>query len=196
MEQPKRPAHAYACFAQENREELLKKVPAGEKAVPWIGKQLGSMWKVMSAKERAPYETKAAQLKKAFDEQLEKFKAQGGVMTKKRKGDDKDGKGKRRKLPKDENRPKKPTGGAWGVFLNEKRAQIMKELPKGFMATDIGKEASKRWKSLSEQEQKPYQKKYEELMKAFQEAMKNYTPPDKDDGEDDEEGDDHEGQDV
>ena len=31
-----------------------------------------------------------------------KFKAQGGVMTQKR-------------IPVDEHRPKKPTGGAWGV---------------------------------------------------------------------------------
>merc|ERR1712232_260496 len=144
------------------------------------------LWKEMSAKEKGPYEEKAAELKKAFEKELEQYKAQGGVMTKKRKGENTDGKGTRRKLPKDENRPKKPTGGARGVFLNEKRNQIMKELPKGFMATDIGKEASKRWKALSEKEQTPYQKKYEELMKAYQEAMKNYTPPAEDEDEENE----------
>jgi len=189
MEQPKRPAHPYACFASEQRADLLKQVPAGEKAVPWIGKRLGEMWKAMSAQERKPYETKAAELKKEFEIVLEKFKAQGGVMTKKRKGDDKDGKGKRMRLPADENRPKKPTAGAWGVFLNENRAAIMRELPKGFQATDIGKEASKRWKSLSDVEKGPYQNKYEKLMQDYQEAMKNYKPPAKADNE---EGDEEE----
>merc|ERR1712217_230761 len=114
-------------------------------------------------RDKAPYVAKAAQLKVTFDKQLEQYKAQGGVMTKKRKPG--------RKLPKDASRPKKPTAGAFGVFLNEKRVEIMRSLPKGFQATDVGKEASKRWKLMGEDEKRPYQLKYEQRMKAYKEAM-------------------------
>merc|ERR1712032_508115 len=115
-----------------------------------------------------------AELKAVFEQEKKKFTAQGGVMKRKRE-EGNDG-GKPKKAPRDENKPKKPTGGAWGVFLNENRAKIMKELPQGFRATDISKEAGKRWKALSEAEQKPFQEKYVTVLEAYKEAMQNYKP--------------------
>merc|ERR1711972_704530 len=107
---------------------------SGIKAVPWVGKKAGEMWKAMSE-------------------------------------------GKRRKMQKDPNKPKRPAGGAYGVWLNENRQKIIADLPKGSAVGAIGQEAGKRWKALTAMEQKPYQEKYEKLNEAYKEAMKNYVPP-------------------
>ena len=62
-----------------------------------------------------------------FDKDLEAFEAAGGVKEKiARKG--KDGKVKKAKDP---DAPKRPAGGAYGVFLAENRDEIIKTLPKG-----------------------------------------------------------------
>lgn len=48
--------------------------------------------------------------------------------------------------------PKRPVGGAWGVFLQEQRAEIAKSLPEGHKITDVTKKAGELYKALSEAE--------------------------------------------
>merc|ERR1719161_2496797 len=99
---------------------------------------------------------------------MKAFLAGGGEVT---KGDRaqrterrklKEGGGKKKK---DANAPKKPVGGAYGVFLAENREKIVKSLPQGSnKTTDVTKAAGEQWKKLSEKEKKPYQEKYEKKM--------------------------------
>lgn len=72
-------------------------------------------------------------------------------------------------------KPKRPCGGAWGVFMEDNRQTIMQNLPEGFKATAITKEGSKQWQALGESEKKEYQKKYEEKLAVFKQAMNAFT---------------------
>merc|ERR1719387_2961515 len=123
---------------------------------------------------------------------MEAFIAQGGEKTKgvtalrseKRKA--REGKKK-----KDANAPKKPAGGAYGVFLAENREKIIKSLPKGSnKTTDVAKAAGEQWKKLSETAKKPYQDKYDKKMEECKVAFEEYKktlPEDADEDEDENE---------
>jgi len=63
--------------------------------------------------------------------------------------------------------PKKPAGGAFGVFMSEKRAEFMKALP-GKAVSEVSKMASEKWKGLNDTQRAPYQKKYEEKKSKFE----------------------------
>jgi len=58
--------------------------------------------------------------------------------------------------------PKKPVGGAYGRFLAEKWAEIVKSLPEGHKITDVPKKASELWKAEANKQM------YQELYKAAQ----------------------------
>jgi len=73
---------------------------------------------------------------------------------------------KRKKLSAelDPYRPKKPAGGAFGVFLMEHRALKVK------VASDL-------WKAMTDAERYPYMEKYNQKHLEYQKAMKAYLPP-------------------
>lgn len=66
--------------------------------------------------------------------------------------------------------PKKPAGGGYGCFMNEKRPEFMK-LCAGQPITAVSKLASDNWKKLSEKDRAPYQKKYEAQKAQFEKDM-------------------------
>eukprot|EP00913_Durusdinium_trenchii_P029307 g27474.t1 len=61
------------------------------------------------------------------------------------------------KKGKDPDKPKKPAGGAYGIFVAENRERISAKLPKGSPATAVSKPASAEWKKMSDADKKPYQ---------------------------------------
>jgi len=63
--------------------------------------------------------------------------------------------------------PKKPAGGAFGQFMNVKRADFVKQLP-GKAVSEVSKLAGSTWKALSEAEKAPYQKKYEDAKAQYE----------------------------
>lgn len=66
--------------------------------------------------------------------------------------------------------PKKPAGGAYGQFSNEKRKEFT-ELCKGKPVSEVSKMCSVEWKKLTPEQQAPYQQKYEAAKKKFDEDM-------------------------
>jgi hypothetical protein len=66
--------------------------------------------------------------------------------------------------------PKKVTGGAFGRYMAEHRASLLKELP-GKPATASIKLGSERFKALSEAEKQKYQKKYEQAKAQYETAL-------------------------
>jgi len=66
--------------------------------------------------------------------------------------------------------PKKPAGGAFGRFLSEKRPEFAAKC-KGQPVTAVTKLGGSEWKQLSEAQQAPYQKKYEEAKATFEKDM-------------------------
>ena len=57
--------------------------------------------------------------------------------------------------------PKKPAGGAFGQFMNEKRAEFTKQL-QGKPVSEVSKLGGSTWKAMSEADKAPYQKKFED----------------------------------
>jgi len=197
MEQPKKPVGgAYGIFLTEKRPEFAKSC-VGKQASA-VSKMAGDAWKKISDAQKAPYQKKYEESKAKFDKDMAAFLAAGGEKTKgvaglrseKRKA--KDGKKK-----KDKNAPKKPAGGAYGVFLAENRAAIVKSLPAGHKITDVAKAAGEQWKALPEAAKKPFQdkflKKQEEYKAALAEYKKN-LPADAEEDEDEDEDDAEEGE--
>merc|ERR1719226_411871 len=104
----------------------------------------------MTEQEKAPYEKKAKAAKASYESEMEKFKAGGGIVGKRRqeKADakrEKEG-GKRRKRAKDPNAPKKPQTAYW-LWLSENREKMFKELGTKDV-TAVSKLAGEKWKAL------------------------------------------------
>merc|ERR1712187_920041 len=105
--------------------------------------------------------------------------------VRKRKGD--------KKPKKDKNAPKKPSGGGYGVYLAEHRAEIVKSLPAGSNPiTDVAKAAGARWKALTDAQKKPYESKFVSKMKEYTAAMEEYKASKAEGNEEDEEEEDEE----
>merc|ERR1719387_2427495 len=147
----------------------------------------------MSDAQKAPYQKKYEGAKTQFDKDMATFLAEGGEVQRKRKV--KDG-----KKVKDPNAPKKPAGGAYGVFLAKNRAAIVKSLPAGHKITDVTKAAGEQWKALSDAAKKPYNDEYLKKMEVYQAELAEYKknlPEDaeeEDEAEDDDEGEEEEEQ--
>jgi len=169
--QPKKPVGgAYGQFMNEKRAEFQKEL-VGQKASE-VSKLCSERWKKLSDAQKAIYQKKYDAVKEKYQKDLEAFEKAGGVKEKvTRKGKDEKVKGKK---VKDPDAPKRPGGGAYGVFLAENRDAIIKTLPKGYKVTEISKAAGAKWKALSEKEQKPYQEKYQKKNEEYKAAMEEY----------------------
>ncbi|KAK9355142.1 high mobility group box domain-containing protein [Lipomyces doorenjongii] len=73
---PKRSLSAYMFFANEQRETVRSENPGI--AFGQVGKLLGERWKALSPKEKVPYEARAAQDKKRYEEEKAAYLANGG----------------------------------------------------------------------------------------------------------------------
>ncbi|KAG4440301.1 high mobility group box domain-containing protein [Leptodontidium sp. 2 PMI_412] len=70
---PKRGLSAYMFFANEQRENVRDENPGitfGQ-----VGKVLGERWKALNDKQRTPYEAKAAQDKKRYEDEKASYNA-------------------------------------------------------------------------------------------------------------------------
>jgi len=81
----------------------------------------------------------------------------------------------RKRAKKDKNAPKNPTT-AYMYYSKEKRAELQ-EKHKGIKFGDLSKQISASWKTLSDEDKKPYVKLHEQDKVRHQQAMKNYTKP-------------------
>ena len=162
-EQPRRPPTSYFLWLSENREEIAKSLGTGKG--PSVSKKAGELWRQLTEDEKKPFEVQAKQLKSEYEKKMTLFKAQGGVVTKKRPlgEDSKDGK------------PRRPAGGGYGCFLAAKRAEIAKTLPEGHKMTDVGKAAGEMWRGLIASEKKAYEEEYAKKLAEYQEAKEAYN---------------------
>lgn len=69
--------------------------------------------------------------------------------------------------------PKKPVGGAYGIFLAEKRPEYAKACA-GQKASAISSMAGKAWKELSDVQKKPYEEKFVTVKAKYEEDMKAF----------------------
>merc|ERR1740121_315207 len=128
-------------------------------------------WKAMSDTEKQPWVKKYEEHKAAF----EAYKSSEAYVAPERKN----GKRKRGDEPapaKDPNAPKKPVGGAYGVFANDKREEFAKEAAAkgeaGFGA--VARLVSAAWKELGAEEKGGYQAKFEEAKAKYEKDLAEY----------------------
>eukprot|EP00929_Paragymnodinium_shiwhaense_P055196 TRINITY_DN2767_c2_g1_i1.p1 TRINITY_DN2767_c2_g1~~TRINITY_DN2767_c2_g1_i1.p1 ORF type:complete len:233 (-),score=97.90 TRINITY_DN2767_c2_g1_i1:250-876(-) len=70
--------------------------------------------------------------------------------------------------------PKKPVGGAYGIFVAENRPKFAKAC-EGKAGSAVSKMASEEWKKLSEAAKKPYQTMYLEKKAAYDKELQAFT---------------------
>merc|ERR1712054_126069 len=68
---PKRPQSAYSIFMSENREAILKSLPAGANPITDVAKKAGEQWKALSTAAKKPYEKKAEKQKAEYLKAME-----------------------------------------------------------------------------------------------------------------------------
>lgn len=165
--QPKKAPSAYWLWLSDNRESIVKKI--GSNKGSEVAKHAGEQWKALDAAAKEPYEKRAAEEKEGYAKAMADFKEGGGVPAARRSKKDKEG-----KKTKDENAPKRPAGGAYGVFLADQRENIKKSLPADHKITDVTKKASELWKNISEKEKKKYEDLYAKKMETYKTEMEEY----------------------
>lgn len=73
---PKKPSGGgYGQFLAENREKIVKSLPAGSNVITATAKAAGAQWKALSEDEKKPYEDKFAEKMTEFRAAMEEYKA-------------------------------------------------------------------------------------------------------------------------
>ncbi|KAG9441993.1 hypothetical protein H6P81_017847 [Aristolochia fimbriata] len=83
-------------------------------------------------------------------------------------------KGKKEKKVKDPNKPKRPPS-AFFVFMDDFRKQFKEANPDSKNVSAVSKGAGEKWKSMSEEERKPYLDKAAELKAEYEKALENFN---------------------
>merc|ERR1719310_999963 len=182
---------AFFLYTNENRELVQKEL--GTKNMGPVAKCLSDRFKGLAASAKAPFDKKAADLKSQYEKDVAAFKAAGGVVgqARKEKRDAKaDKAAKKAKKEANVGKPKKPAGGAYGVFVAMNRAELSKKVPAGAPCTAISKVASEAFKNLSAKEKEVYEAKYKEKKAAYEEELKAWRATKQAEGGDDAEDDD------
>ncbi|KAK4373443.1 hypothetical protein RND71_008827 [Anisodus tanguticus] len=86
-------------------------------------------------------------------------------------------KAKREKKPKNPNAPKRPAS-AFFVFMDDFRQTFKAANPDCKSVSTVAKEGGEKWKSMTDEEKKPYQDKAAELKAAYENALKSNTDAD------------------
>lgn len=72
---PKRPPSAFFLFCAEHRPKIKSESPG--LSIGDTAKRLGEMWAEQSAKDKLPYEQKAAKLKEKYEKEVAAYRAKG-----------------------------------------------------------------------------------------------------------------------
>lgn len=170
QEQPRKPLSSYMLWINENRDAIAAEVGVARASI--VSKVAGPRWRSLSEAERAPFEQQAAKAKADYDEAVAAFVAQGGTLRKRgRKIDELD---KSQQVRRREPMPKKPWGGAFGVFLNEKRGEFKQAVPIDCRPQDVVRAASEAWRCLPQEEKQGYEDINARNMQDYKQAMADY----------------------
>uniref|UniRef100_A0A6I8NSF6 High mobility group protein B2 n=3 Tax=Ornithorhynchus anatinus TaxID=9258 RepID=A0A6I8NSF6_ORNAN len=77
---PKRPPSAFFLFCSEQRPKIKSEHPG--LSIGDTAKKLGELWSEQSAKDKLPYEQKAAKLKEKYEKDIAAYRAKGDVGKK------------------------------------------------------------------------------------------------------------------
>ncbi|KAG6601973.1 High mobility group B protein 7, partial [Cucurbita argyrosperma subsp. sororia] len=93
---------------------------------------------------------------------------------------------KRKKKDKDPNAPKRPPT-AFFIFMEDFRKSFKEANPDSKGVKEVAKEGGEKWKSMTDEEKKPYQDKAAELKAEYEKALETRNTENEDDEKDTEE---------
>lgn len=171
-QQPKKvTGGAFGRFLAEQRAALTEECKG--KPATAVVKLASERFKALGEAERKLYDDKYRGAVKQYEKDMEAFLAAGGEKKATKRNAAETEKGKKAKDPE---APKKPVGGAYGIFQNEKREEFTKAVEakgeKGF--GPVAKMTSEAFKTLNEAEKAVYEQKYAQKVSAYAEALKAY----------------------
>lgn len=173
---PKKPQSAYFMYANDVRASIKSENP--EMKITEISKVIGAQWKELSEKEKSKYEKQAMKAKKAYEATMESYVPPDDETWDELIND----KSSRKKSQlKDPDAPKKPPT-AYMLFAKEHRPTVKGELESEFedkkqLNSEVSKALGQRWKQMSDDEKKPYNKLVKKATTVFDNQMKAYTRP-------------------
>lgn len=153
---PKRARTAFNFFLDEFRVEYKKTNPEA-KGVVEVTQSGSAKWKVMSPKEKEPFETKALQARAKYQKDKEEYERAGGQA-----------KFKLRQAP-----PRPPT--AYFMFLGQFRKEFKLKNPEVKGIKDMSKEAGAKWRDMDKSEKEPYEEKAKAAKQEYN-RLKEMTP--------------------
>jgi len=170
QEQPRKPPSSYMLWINENRDSIAAEIGAAH--APLVSKAAGERWRSLSEADRAPFDQQAAAAKADYNQAVAAFIAQGGTLRKrKRTGNELH---RSQQVTRREPMPKKPWGGAFGIFLNEKRGEFKQALPIDCRPQDVARAAGEAWRCLPQEEKQEYEDINARNMKDYKQAMQDY----------------------
>ncbi|NP_001298193.1 high mobility group protein B3-like [Biomphalaria glabrata] len=147
VNKPKRATSAYFFFLAQCRKEAAKAGKAPTKIAEFT-KEASEKWKALSADKKKPFEAAAADDKRRYETEMAVYKGKSV----------------------DPNKPKRPPT-AYFLFLADYRIRMAN---KGIEHKELLKMAGEEWRSLSNEDKKPYEKKALEESKKYESAMTEY----------------------
>jgi len=175
----KKPQSAYWLWLGDNRDRISKDIGSGKGSE--VAKRAGMMWKELPDAQKRPYEDKAKEQKDAYDKLISTEEGRKALEEKKAaQKDNKAAKESReteraekaaakeqrmneracsialKQIPKDD-QLKKPKSAYW-LWLGENREKIAASCTTSSV-TEVSKKGGEMWKSMSEAEKAPYEKK-------------------------------------
>mmetsp|Transcript_74292 Transcript_74292/g.206363 ORF Transcript_74292/g.206363 Transcript_74292/m.206363 type:complete len:202 (+) Transcript_74292:76-681(+) len=195
LKQPPKPQNSYWLWLTDNRGRLTRELGNGK--VAEVGKLAGQKWKALSAREKKPYEEKAARLRAAHGKAMTKFLAQGGKVVKRNTLEERAAKAKlqakkaKRAALIASGRPLKPQN-PYCIWIKENRDILSREAGSSTLV-GICKVAGNKWRALTEAEKRPFEAKAARLKARYARDMEKWRngggqgeKNGKDDGNDDE----------
>jgi len=156
---PKKPTTGYAFYLKDKRPEFQAKF--ADLKFGDLSKKIAIAWRALSDTDKKPYADKSAEDKKRYLAQLEIWKQNKKPSTESEESSEdsspKKSKKKKKKVVKKkiEGAPKQATN-AYMYFQSAQREQIKKENPTLRTLPQMAKKMGEIWKSMNEEEKKPY----------------------------------------
>jgi len=164
---PKKATSAYFYYAAKRRDDFTKE--GSKLSMTDKSKVIGADWKLLSEKDKAPYNKLAEEDKKRHA----KEKAAYTPPAKDSDSSSDEDKPKKKKAKKDPNAPKRGMN-AYMLYANDQRAALKQKSP-DLKPTEITTQLGAQWKALSDDKKKVWEKKSQEDKARYEEEMKTYS---------------------
>ncbi|XP_036318505.1 high mobility group protein DSP1-like [Rhagoletis pomonella] len=154
---------AYAFFVQTCREEHKKKHPDETVIFAEFSRKCAERWKTMVDKEKKRFHEMAEKDKARYEMEMSNYVPPKGTVV---------GRGKKRKMIKDPNAPKRSLS-AFFWFCNDERNKVKAANPE-YGVGDIAKELGRKWSDVDPEVKQKYELMAEKDKARYEREMTEY----------------------